>query len=179
MSQLKKALQSVWFDFGAAWYLIVRNRIAGSVLVPRVLRTLLYRLLGLGIQTYNIREGQIIENDNIFIGPRTFVNRGCSFEGSGMISIGADCQLGPEVMLITSAHERRSDGTVDDAPTYLDILVEDGAWLGARCVILPGAVIERNVIIAAGAVVRGHCKAGQSYGGVPARLLEPSTSAPG
>jgi maltose O-acetyltransferase len=176
MSQAKKALQSVWFDLGTAWYLIVRNHIAGSVLVPRVLRTVLYRLMGLKVHTFNIREGQIIENDNIIIGTGTFVNRGCSFEGSGLISIGAGCQLGPESMFITSAHQRRADGTVNDAPTYGDILVEDGAWIGARCIILPGAVIEQNTIIAAGALVRGRCLAGKSYGGVPARLLEPGSS---
>jgi carbonic anhydrase/acetyltransferase-like protein (isoleucine patch superfamily) len=41
-------------------------------------------------------------------------------------------------------------------------------------VILPGAVIERGCTIAAGAVVRGHCLAGKTYGGVPARLLTSS-----
>ena len=61
--------------------------------------------------------------------------------------------------------------SINNDPTSLDIMVEEGAWIGARSVVLPGAVIERNCIIAAGAVVRGRCLAGGSYGGVPARLL--------
>jgi acetyltransferase-like isoleucine patch superfamily enzyme len=174
MNASRKALRSVQWDLKVAWYLIVRNRIAGSVLVPRVLRTLLYRMIGLDIHSFNIREGQIFENDNVSIGERTFVNRGCSFEGSGKIDIGADCQVAPEAMFITSGHERRADGTVDDVPVYFDIHVGDGAWIGARAVILPGTVIEQNCIIAAGAVVRGRCLAGETYGGVPARPIERS-----
>ena len=47
-----------------------------------------------------------------------------------------------------------------------------GAGLRAGDVVLPGAVIESEVIIAAGAVVAGRCESYGVYGGVPARRLK-------
>ena len=174
MHTLQRLMDSIRRDLALAARSTFRNTIAGSVLVPQVLRTLLYRSSGLAIRSFNIREGQVIDNSHLRIGDRTFVNRHCSFEGEGTIDIGADCQIGPETTFVTSNHERLPDGTVDTAPTYLDIKVGDGVWIGARSVILPGAVMEDDCIIAAGAVVRGRCLAGRSYGGVPARMLTSS-----
>jgi maltose O-acetyltransferase len=171
MRTIQRVMDSIRRDLVFAWWSILRNTIAGSVFVPQVLRTVLYRSSGLAIRSFNIREGQVIDNRRLGIGEGTFVNRGCSFEGEGRIDIGADCQIGPETIFITSNHERRADGTIDTRPTYLDIKVGDRAWIGARAVILPGAVVEEDCVIAAGAVVRGRCLAGRTYGGVPARLL--------
>jgi maltose O-acetyltransferase len=175
VSWVRKALSSVRRDLSIGLRLVFRNSIAGSALVPQLLRTMLYRWSGLDVQSFNIREGQVIDNSRLRIGDRTFVNRHCSFEGKGLIDIGADCQIGPETAFLTSNHERLPDGSIDSVPTYLDIRVEDGAWIGARSVILPGAIIEKYRVIAAGAVVRGRCLAGATYGGVPARLLAPSS----
>jgi maltose O-acetyltransferase len=176
---LSKALQSIWRDLSLAVRLIVRNSVAGSVLVPQIVRTMVYRWSGLDIRSFNVREGQVIDNSHVHIGDRTFVNRHCSFEGHGTISIGNDCQIGPETTFITSSHERLPGGTISNEAVPLDIRVEDGAWIGARSVILPGAVVERDCIIAAGAVVRGRCLAGEAYGGVPARLLQASPPSSG
>src|ERR1035441_3299566 len=72
---------SVQYDIVRAATSLVRNTLAGSVLLPRVARMLLYRLSGLDIRTPSIMEGQTMDNPNLRIGPRTFVNRGCYFEG--------------------------------------------------------------------------------------------------
>ncbi len=52
----------------------------------------------------------------------------------------------------------------------------DRVWIGARATILPGAVIEDDVIVASGAVVTGRCLSGGVYGGVPAN--ESATTLP-
>jgi maltose O-acetyltransferase len=166
-----KALRSVQRDLSFAARSIVRNSLAGSVLVPQILRTMLYRWSGINVRSFNVREAQIFDNSNVRIGDQTFVSRHCYFEGQGRIEIGDKCQIGLDTMFITANHERLSDGTVDSAPTFLDIQVGDGTWIGARSIILPGTIIEENCIIAAGAVVRGRCLAGNTYGGVPAKLL--------
>jgi maltose O-acetyltransferase len=174
-SWTKKALQSVQRDLAFAARSLIRNSLCGSVLVPQILRTMLYRWSGLDIRSFNVREGQIFDNHRVRIGDRTFVSRHCYFDGKGLIDIGNNCQIGIDTMFITSNHERLPDGTIDTAPTFLDIRVGDGTWIGARSIILPGTVIEEHCIIAAGAVVRGRCLAGQTYGGVPARPLTPSS----
>jgi len=174
-SWTKKALKSVQRDVAFAARSLIRNSLCGSILVPQILRTVLYRWSGLAIRSFNVREAQIFDNDRVRIGDRTFVSRHCYFEGKGLIDIGDNCQIGIDTMFLTSNHERLPDGTIDTAPTYLDIRVANGTWVGARSIILPGTVIEENCVIAAGAVVRGRCLAGQTYGGVPARLLTPSS----
>ena len=167
--------KSIQQDLLQAARSLVVNTVCGSVLVPQVLRTMLYRLVGLPIRSFQVRDGQIFDNRKVRIGDHTFVNRGCYFEGGGQISIGDHCQIAPEVIFTTDNHERLADGTVNPTATSLDIQVGSGTWIGARCIILPGTVIEENCVIAAGAVVRGRCLAGQTYGGVPARLITRSS----
>jgi maltose O-acetyltransferase len=166
-----KAVRSIQRDLALAGRMTFRTSIIGSVLVPQIVRTVLYRLSGLDIRSFNVREGQVFENSHVHIGDQTYVGRKCSFEGDGAIVIGSGSQVGAETMFITSNHERLGDGSIDRAPTSIGITVGDGVWIGVRTIVLPGAVIEDNCIIAAGAVVRGRCQAGGTYGGVPVRLL--------
>ena len=46
-----------------------------------------------------------------------------------------------------------------------------GSWLGAGAIVLPGAVIGRNVVVAAGSVVRGVVPDRCVVAGVPARVV--------
>jgi acetyltransferase-like isoleucine patch superfamily enzyme len=58
------------------------------------------------------------------------------------------------------------------------ITVEDGAWIGARAMIMPGVTVGAGATIAAGAVVTRDCVAGGTYAGIPARLIrEPAPDA--
>jgi maltose O-acetyltransferase len=171
----RKAVDSIHRDLRFALRSLVVNTLCGSVLVPQILRTMLYRWSGLPIRSFNIREGQKFDNTRVYIGDQTFVSRHCYFEGDGVIEIGKRCQIAAETMFITSNHDRLADGTIDMLPDSLDIAIGDGTWIGARSIILPGTVIEEHCVIAAGAVVRGRCLAGQTYGGVPARLLTGSS----
>jgi acetyltransferase-like isoleucine patch superfamily enzyme len=157
----------------------LRNKIAGSSLTPRTLRWLLYRASGLRIDTPKVREECHMNNTHLEIAYGTSVNRGCYFEGSGAISIGACSSIGPECAFLTSHHERDSDGNLLP-PTYRPISVGSQVWLGARVTVLPGAVIEDRCTIAAGSVVTGRCRASSLYGGVPARLVrgQPTPSSP-
>ena len=56
-------------------------------------------------------------------------------------------------------------------PSYVLTTIKNNVWIGANVTILAGSEIEPNVIVAAGAVVRGRVKEGFIYGGIPARPL--------
>jgi len=62
-------------------------------------------------------------------------------------------------------------------PVNRPVRIGSGSWLGAGAIVLPGANIGRNVVIAAGSVVRGtvpdHCV----VAGVPARIVREYTVA--
>ncbi len=56
-------------------------------------------------------------------------------------------------------------------PLNSAVRIGAGSWLGAGAIVLPGTLIGRNVVVAAGSVVRGivpdHCV----VAGVPARVV--------
>ena len=55
---------------------------------------------------------------------------------------------------------------------YHDIVVEDGAWIGASCTILPNVTIANGCVIAAGSVVTKSTEPNGLYAGVPAKRIK-------
>lgn len=88
------------------------------------------------------------------------------------MKIGDNCALGMGVLLCNSNHytdnpEKRA-GKVYAEP----IVIEDGCWIGARAIVLPGMRIGKGTIIAAGAVVNKDCNPHSLYAGVPAKKIK-------
>ncbi len=163
--------ESLRTDLVAAWLHLIRNVIGGSHFLPRVVRFLVYRLAGLEFSSPDIAAGQRIYNSNVRIGRQTSVSRGCSFEGGGMIEIGEHCMVGPETAFVTSSHAGDGAGGIRRRITSRPVIVGDRVWIGARCTLLPGAVVGDGCVLAAGSVVTGKCEPGFIYGGVPARRI--------
>jgi maltose O-acetyltransferase len=77
-----------------------------------------------------------------------------------------------EVLIVTSDHPLEAEtGHWQRATTPRPVTIGDRVWIGARAIICPGATIDSDVVVAAGAVVAGHLEAGGIYGGVPAKRL--------
>jgi len=152
-----------------------RTILAGSPLIPNLLRWGLYRATGLRIFSPNIREQCVMQNSFLVISRGAFVSRACFFEGSGRIVIGEQCQVGPECAFLTSHHDTTmTNGRLSIAPPVpRDIVIGPRVWIGARVTFLPGSVVEGDAVVAAGAVVGGRLERGWIYGGVPARKLRP------
>jgi maltose O-acetyltransferase len=105
------------------------------------------------------------------IGSHGVINIGCFFDLSETISIGNHVALGHEVMILTSSHhiggvDHRA-GSLFTAP----VSVGDGAWIGSRCIILPGITIGAGSVVAAGAIVTKDVPPSSLVGGVPARMI--------
>ena len=107
---------------------------------------------------------------HLTLGRGIFMNQGVFIDAAAPVDIGERVLLGMEAMIITSHHEIR-DGAIDPLGTGVPVRIGDRVWIGARALVLPGTVIEPDVVIAAGAVVRGHCAAHGLYAGVPARRI--------
>lgn len=93
----------------------------------------------------------------------------------GAISIGDDCLMGPDVVMMATSHEY---GRLD-IPINLqgesqeqEIVIGNDVWIGTRVIILPGCRIGNQCIIAAGAVVTRSFPDKCIIGGVPARILK-------
>lgn len=168
---IRRFLAAARLDMGIAVRHFVLDVLAGSALVPRPARQAIYRLAGLDVETMNVFSGVRITGTNLRLGSDTFVNHDCYFDvGRGRIDIGERCHVAPGVMVLTAAHDFES-GATSRQESYATTTIEDGVWIGARTVVLPGVRVGEGCVIAAGAVVAADCAPFGMYGGVPARRL--------
>lgn len=106
------------------------------------------------------------------VGEECWFNAGCRLDLSDVITIGERASLGHEVLIMTSSHEI-GDRPRRAGPLYTrPVSIGAGAWLGARCMILPGVSVGEGAIVAAGAVVNRDVPPHTLVGGVPARILK-------
>jgi maltose O-acetyltransferase len=108
--------------------------------------------------------------DRLTIGELTFINVGCTFELNDQISIGRSVAIGHEVMLLTSTHRMGRRNLRAGSRTTAPIVIEDGAWIGSRSLILPGVTIGAGAVVAAGSVVSRDVAPNSLVAGAPAVL---------
>lgn len=128
-------------------------------------------ICGLQVQTRAIAAHTTFTGPAVRIGRGCSINRDCLFDASASITIGEGVAIGMGSLFATSTHYL---GPASERAGMLEawpIVIEDGAWLGARVVVLPGVTVGRGCVIAAGAVVTEDCAPSHLYGGVPARQL--------
>ncbi|WP_437049321.1 sugar O-acetyltransferase [Streptomyces sp. enrichment culture] len=106
---------------------------------------------------------------NISIGARTFVNHNLTALDVASITIGEDCQIGPNVQLLTPTHPLEPQPRRDKLEAARPITIGDNVWLGGGAIVLPGVTIGDNSVIGAGAVVTKDVPANVVAVGNPAR----------
>jgi acetyltransferase-like isoleucine patch superfamily enzyme len=104
----------------------------------------------------------------ISIGDHSVIDRDCVLDGRGGISIGANVNLAPEVMVLTAYHDPDSDNFVG---IEKGVVIEDHVWIATRAMILPGVTIGRGAVVGAGSVVTKDVQAGTIVAGNPARFI--------
>ncbi len=75
------------------------------------------------------------------------------FELDGKVTIGDHVSVGQDVMFLTRTHDSSSPAQRGGKPGSAPIEVGNGAWLGARCTIMPGVKIGAGSVIGASVVV--------------------------
>jgi len=106
---------------------------------------------------------------NITIGARTFVNYNLTALDVAAITIGEDCQIGPNVQLLTPTHPLEPQPRRDKLEAARPITIGDNVWLGGGAIVLPGVTIGDDAVIGAGAVVTKDVPANVVAVGNPAR----------
>ncbi|MFI0999417.1 sugar O-acetyltransferase [Streptomyces galbus] len=117
-------------------------------------RPLLARLLGALGEEAHVRPPLYVDyGSNIRIGARTFVNYNLTALDVADICIGADCQIGPNVQLLTPTHPLEPGPRRDKLEAARPITIGDNVWLGGGAIVLPGVTIGHDSVIGAGSVV--------------------------
>jgi maltose O-acetyltransferase len=107
----------------------------------------------------------------VTIGAGTFVNYGLTALDVAPITIGADCQIGPNVQLLTPTHPVEPQPRRDKLEAAKPITIGDNVWLGGGVIVLPGVTIGDNSVVGAGAVVTKDVPANVVAVGNPARVV--------
>ncbi len=109
---------------------------------------------------------------HLHIGRDSVLDTGLVFDLEERITIGCNVRIGPQVMILTSSHEIGPKEHRAGKTTRSPVVISDGAWIGARCVILPGVTIGAGAVVDAGSVVNKDVPPNVRFGGIPAKKLE-------
>ena len=113
-------------------------------------------------------------NGSFRMGSRVQVASGCFIEVSrGGLTVGDDVLVGPNCSILTSkyVYDRPDVALHLQGHTSDGVTIGRNVWIGANAVVLDGARIGDNTIVAAGAVVSGHVPPGSIVQGNPARVI--------
>jgi acetyltransferase-like isoleucine patch superfamily enzyme len=109
----------------------------------------------------------------LVIGDRCVVGSRTALVAHESITIGDDVWFGQDVYVSDASHGYQDP----EVPIGLQmgahqpVTIGAGSWIGHGAVILPGTTIGRNVVVAAGSVVRGTVEDHAVVGGVPAKVI--------
>ena len=118
------------------------------------------------------------------IGKHTFINFHFTVQDDAPVTIGNNCDFGPNVTIVTPIHpmlpdERRAMLDKDGRITHLcyakPVVIGDDCWFGANVTVCPGVTIGNGCVIGAGSVVTRSIPAGSFAAGVPCRVIRAIT----
>ncbi len=109
----------------------------------------------------------------LVIGDRCVIGARACITAHESIVIEDDVWLGLDVFVSDASHGYTDPSTPIGRQfgEHRPVRIGAGSWIGHGAMVLPGADIGRNVVVAAGSVVRGRVEDHAVVGGVPARVL--------
>lgn len=155
--------QSLWYLINGAFFINPLNPFSG-------LKCFLLRVFGGEIGRHVvIKPGVNIKYpwklkiaDHVWIGEKVWIdNLAC-------VKIGKNVVVSQGALLLTGNHDYKKKSF--DLIVH-DITIEDGAWIGAKCIVCPGVNVATHTVITAGAVLTQNTKPYAVYSGNPATFL--------
>lgn len=115
-----------------------------------------------------INAGRLSVGDGSRIGDNTIIDLVDDVEIGNNVAIGPNCTFYTHDHIYTNKNLPTWKGGIIKKP----IIIEDDSWIGANVTILPGVLIGRRSIVAAGSVVTTSVPSNSIYAGVPAKLIK-------
>lgn len=152
--------RTLWYFVNALFFINHLNPMSS-------LKVTLLRLFGA-----NIGKGVVIKPGvNIkypwflSVGDYSWIGEDVWIDNLVQVSIGANCCISQGAMLLTGNHNYK-------LPTFdlmvKPITIEDGGWLGAKCVVCPGVTVGTHAVLSVGSVASKDLEPYKVYQGVPA-----------
>ncbi len=114
--------------------------------------------------------GPVYSHCVLSIGDDTFIGSAFRCEGNGHVTIGKNCDIAPQVTILTGTHHIGDTSHRAGKGITTDVTIGDGTWIGACSIILPGIRIGQGCVIGAGSVVTKDMPDNTLAKGVPAKF---------
>ncbi|WP_027420221.1 WcaF family extracellular polysaccharide biosynthesis acetyltransferase [Crocinitomix catalasitica] len=161
-----------WYQPGGfikrgAWYICNIVFLKNSLNPSGKLKIFILKLFGAKIgnnvvikQSINIKYPWFLEiGDNTWIGEEAWI------DNLGMVKIGANVCISQGALLLCGNHNYKSksfDLMVGE------IILEDGAWIGAKTVVTGGVRVASHAVLSAGSIANSNLEPYKIYQGNPA-----------
>lgn len=104
----------------------------------------------------------------LVIGDNVWLGENCWIDNLDNVIIGNNVCISQGSLLITGNHDyAKHDFPYRNAP----IIVEDGAWIGAKSTVCPGVTVHRNAILTVGSILTKDAQPYGIYQGNPAKYI--------
>lgn len=133
-------------------------------------RKFVLRLLGSQIHRAAVLYGgfEIRSPRKLKIGANSCIGHRATLDARGGLTIGKNVNFSSEAMIWIAQHNYRDPMFGTD---FKPVSIGNYAWLGPRCIILPGVTVGEGAVVAAGAVVTKDVEPYTVVGGVPAQKI--------
>ena len=114
---------------------------------------------------------------NIEVGENFFANYNLTVLDVGLVRIGNNAQIAPNVSIYTAGHPVHPESRNSGYEYGIAITIGDNGWIGGNAVIMPGVTIGDNVVIGAGSIVTKDLPSNVIAAGNPCRVIREITDA--
>ena len=178
-----KSVKAIWIFTSYFYHDFRRGRLRGVLLIgfgnllPDLLcfstiRSILWKFAGAQLADYastSIRAGVFTEYPkNLVIGKNFMINRDSYLDTNGPVIIGDHVTVSLNCCILTVSHS----GLRHEVDVIAPVTIKSHCLVYANCTILPGAVMEEGVVLAAGSVLKGTTQPWSVYAGVPAKFVK-------
>ena len=102
---------------------------------------------------------------NLTIGDDTWIGEGVWIDNLGKVSIGSNVCISQDSMLMCGNHNYKKSAF---NLMVGEITIEDGVWVGAKCLVCPGVTLHSHAVLAVGSVASTDLETYSIYRGNPA-----------
>ncbi len=140
-------------------------------IVPNPLRKLYLSLFGIRIGSGSCihRWCKFFHVGKLTIGKNSVVNFGCYLDNRRGITIGDNVGIAHNVKIYTLGHNIDS---LEFETKGKPVCMEDGVFVFANAIIMPGVILHKNAIVLPGSIVTKDVEENAVVGGNPAKVLK-------
>jgi len=154
----------------AFWYIINIIFFSSAFPYPSGLKVMLLRIFGAEIgSNVIIKPGIYIKYPWFLkIAKSVWIGQGVWIDNLTSVMIGSNVCISQGAVIFTGNHNYKLESF--DLITK-PVIIEDGVWLGAKCIVCPGVIVKSHSVIMVGSVVTHDTQAYKTYQGNPAEAI--------